>query len=414
MLKSKHSGWTWELKRTPFGGGGGWNPIAAITDPISSALGTDGGGGGLLGAVADIDPGPAIGDTLASIDPGPSIGSGLAELDKGVNQIPGGWYTVGALAAGGTGLYFAPEIMAAVGAEAGTAITTEVGQAAFFDALASGATGAEAVSAGLGAEAAISGGALTTEQLLGSGGFTPAPGSEASFIVDPTVTYTTGSTAVIPDAVTATPGADAILNSPTNIGNLTPPGTGNFGSIVPPLEGSGAIPGAGAITNSSGLTGALSAGTMVGDGTLGTTIGQTYMAAGPGQFAVDAFGYAIPAGASGIAGSVPSGLSASELLSNANRARNLAKLLTGSEAKIGKMPLAKDFSQYQSALAPANMQQFGGLYEFNKNPFTFQNPLANALSGKDKAPGMYDVSGTQGQTLNTKQQNQIYSSLLRS
>jgi hypothetical protein len=49
-------------------GGGGFNPISAITDPISSALGTDGGGGGVLGALADIDPGPAIGSGLAEVD----------------------------------------------------------------------------------------------------------------------------------------------------------------------------------------------------------------------------------------------------------------------------------------------------------------------------------------------------------
>jgi len=86
---------------------GGGNPIAAITDPISSALGTDGGGGGVLGALADIDPGPAI-------------GSGLAEVDKFVGrEIPGGWTTVGAAAALGTGLYFRPEIMAAFGGEVG-------------------------------------------------------------------------------------------------------------------------------------------------------------------------------------------------------------------------------------------------------------------------------------------------------
>jgi hypothetical protein len=152
MFKSKHSGWTWDLKRTPFGGG---NPLSGITDSISSALGTDGGDGGLLGGLADIDPGPAI-------------GSGLAELDKGVNQIPGGWYTVGGLAAGGTGLYFAPEIMAAIGAEAGATIATEAGQAAFFDALASGATGAEAVSAGLGVESLASGAAsYLSPELMG-------------------------------------------------------------------------------------------------------------------------------------------------------------------------------------------------------------------------------------------------------
>lgn len=94
-----------DKKIKPQGGGG--NPIAAITDPISSALGTDGGGGGVLGALADIDPGPAI-------------GSGLAEVDKFVGrEIPGGWTTVGAAAALGTGLYFRPEIMAAFGGEAG-------------------------------------------------------------------------------------------------------------------------------------------------------------------------------------------------------------------------------------------------------------------------------------------------------
>jgi hypothetical protein len=85
MLKSKHSGWTWECKRTPFGGGGGF--ISSITDPISSALGTDGGGGGVLGA-------------LASVDPGPAIGQGLASVDKAVgNTVPGGWGTLAAIAA---------------------------------------------------------------------------------------------------------------------------------------------------------------------------------------------------------------------------------------------------------------------------------------------------------------------------
>jgi len=116
MFKSKHSGWTWDLKRTPFGGGGGI--ISAITDPISSAIGTDGGGGGVLGGLAAIDPGPALGNAAAAIDPGPAIGAGLADVDKFVGrEIPGGWTTVGAAALAGTGLYFAPELMAALGAE---------------------------------------------------------------------------------------------------------------------------------------------------------------------------------------------------------------------------------------------------------------------------------------------------------
>ena len=83
---------------------GGGNPISAITDPISSALGTDGGGGGILGALADIDPGPAI-------------GSGLADVDKFVGrEIPGGWKTVGLAAAAAA----APYAIGAMGAGAGS------------------------------------------------------------------------------------------------------------------------------------------------------------------------------------------------------------------------------------------------------------------------------------------------------
>jgi hypothetical protein len=155
------------------------NPISAITDPISSVLGTDGGDGGILGALADIDPGPAI-------------GSGLAEVDKFVGrEIPGGWTTVGAAAAliaapyaapyltsagaagaagaggtaGGIGVggafvptagsaasFTLPSVAAAGTAAASAGIASEAGQAAFFEALATGATGAEAVSAGLAAE----------------------------------------------------------------------------------------------------------------------------------------------------------------------------------------------------------------------------------------------------------------------
>lgn len=167
MFKSKHSGWTWDLKRTPFGGGGG-GFISSITDPISSALGTSGGGGGALGALASVDPtklvGPATwgssgGDFLASIDPSHAISQGLTSVDKAVNQIPGGWYTVGGLAAGGTGLYFAPEIAAAAGIGEGTAITSAAGQQAFFDALAGGAASTEAINAGVAADALAAGAA---------------------------------------------------------------------------------------------------------------------------------------------------------------------------------------------------------------------------------------------------------------
>jgi hypothetical protein len=341
---NKHHGW-YDGKRTPFGGGGGWNPVSFITDPISEALGTDGGDGGLLGALADIDPGPAIGETLASVDPGPAIGSGLAEVDQFVNrEIPGGWVLPAALAAAyATGYIdpslFATEAAAAAGAEAGAgAIATEAGQAAFFNALATGASSAEAVSAGLAADAALSAGALTTEQLLSSGGFTPTPGSGASFVIDPSTTLGAGSY-VTPE-----------LMGPT------------YGEL--------------------GVTG-------VEGGLAGPTYGE--------------LGYTGLNNAEAIAAAdaASQSFSGADAIKNANRLRNIAKLLTGSESsKIfgQKMPTANQFSAYQQMAQPVQ-EQFGGYYQMNQNPFTFANPLAAALKGKDSTG--YDVSGTGGTSLKT-------------
>lgn len=353
FLKSKHSGWTHELKRTPFGGGGG----------LGNAFG--------------------LGDALASIDPGPAIGGGLASLDKAVNEIPGGWYTLGGLAAGGTAIAFAPEIAATLGVSEGAQITSAAGQQAFFDSLAAGSSGAQAVGAGLAVDSAVAAG--------GTG---------------------------LADAVTSTPGADAVLNAPNVTPSLAPAGSGSFGSITAPLEGSGAVSGAGATTlGGGGLTGALPAGVVVGDGTLGTTVGATYMATDAGTLATDMFGNAIPASSVGVGGFAPAeGLSLSDIATNAKRLQSIAKLLgTGASAVSGKAaPTAPQWAtQATSNLSQATPEQFGGLYQMNKNPFTFQNPISNALVNS-KQPNIYDVSGTQGTKLNTDQQNKIYSSLLRS
>lgn len=113
---------------------GGGNPVSAITDPISSAIGTDGGGGGVLGALADIDPGK-------------EIGKGLAEVDKFVGrEIPGGWTTV-ALAAGAAAAPYAIGAMGATGAGA-------AGGAAAADAAFVAADAASLAASGL-SEAAI-------------------------------------------------------------------------------------------------------------------------------------------------------------------------------------------------------------------------------------------------------------------
>ena len=164
MFKSKHSGWTWDLKRTPFGGGGG-GIVSAITDPISSAIGTDGSGGGALGA-------------LASIDPGPAIGSGLASVDKTVNDnIPGGWITVGALAAGGLALAYAPEVMALAASEG---VAPEVAATSLGIAPVDVATGATVPLSELGVSTGTGLDAASTLGFGGTGGAGSASGIAAT------------------------------------------------------------------------------------------------------------------------------------------------------------------------------------------------------------------------------------------
>jgi hypothetical protein len=284
MFKSKHSGWTYDLKRTPFGGGGSWSPA----DPFKGA-----------------------GDALASIDPGPAIGNGLAEVDKFVGrEVPGGWVLPAALAvAYATGYIdpslFATEAAATAGAEAGAgAIATEAGQTAFFDALATGASSTEAVNAGLAADAALTGG-------IGAG-------------------------------------TNAALQGPT------------YGEL--------------------GVTG-------VEGGMAGPTYGE--------------LGYTGLNNAEAIAAAdaaAQSGMSAKDVLSNANRLKNIAKLLTGSESSQifqGNVPNANQWAtQAAQNFAQATPEQFGGLYRMNQNPFSFGTQGQTVAS-----PGMYDVSGSMANAL---------------
>lgn len=120
---------------------GGGNPVSAITDPISSALGTDGGGGGILGAVEDV--GQAIGGAVEDV--GQSISGGLAEVDKFVNrELPGGWITPAAVAAAIAAPYAAPYL---AGETAAAATAAEAAAALEAAAIAEGATTAGMVAA---------------------------------------------------------------------------------------------------------------------------------------------------------------------------------------------------------------------------------------------------------------------------
>lgn len=387
MFKSKHFGWTFAGTRTPFGGGGSWTN--QVANDFSSVLGTSGSGGGIIGNTENIIQSAKNGNPLDVTSAilgtdGKGLGAlgALAQTDKSVSTlIPGGWATVALIAAtiasaGTASPALAAELGGEVAAEGALAAGSGAAAASSADAAFMAADAANLAANGYDAATIAqnlqAGYGITAEQAAQLG--SASASAYATSGVAPTGFET--NVPLSPTPTTPTPGADAVLNSPTQISNLTPPGAGNFGTITPPLEGSGAIPGAGALTNASGLTGAMPAGVMVGDGTLGTTIGQSYMAAAPGQFALDASGAAIPAGASGIAGTVPSsGLSASDVLTNANRARNLSKLLSQGAGS----GLSNSLGQLAQGVNPQG-QALGAAVRGNQNPFAFtaQQPIQNA------------------------------------
>jgi hypothetical protein len=334
MFKSKHSGWTWDLKRTPFGGGGGsWNPA----DPFRGA-----------------------GDALASIDPGPAIGQGLSEVDKFVGrEIPGGWTTLGAAALAGTGLYFAPEIMASLAAEgiAGSEATFLAADAANLAANGlSEAAIAQNLAAGYGlsaeAAAAAAAAAAGTVGEFGAGAVSQALPYSETFDA-----YNLAQQGLSSEAITQ---------------NLVGSGVNEFlAADMASMASSGLSPEA-----------------------IAQNLAYSYSPtelAGTGIESMQA----------------QSGLSAKDALTNANRAKNIAKLLNqdGSQAgrniSVKNIPTAQEWMQnaQQVALNQPAQEQFGGLYQMNKNPFTFSNPLASALKGGTSG---LDVSGSGGTTLQSQ------------
>jgi hypothetical protein len=333
MFKSKHSGWTWDLKRTPFGGGGG-GFISSITDPISSALGTDGGGGGLLGELANVDK---------------FVG----------NEIPGGWVTVGALTAGGLALAYAPEVMAF--AEA-AGITPEAAAVATGTAPIDVATGATVPLSELGTAGGtgLTGGAGGSTGLL-AGGTTSElaiPGG-AAIAVDPAIAAATGA---------------GIGGTGAAVGG----GLGTVGALNAALPAAGSVGGAGA-----GLSAELAPGTIMGTGaTGGGAIGSTYAAGANGLPATDFFGNYIPASSTGIGG-LPSGsTSLADALNNVNDVRkgvntanSLSKLLSQGAAS----GLSNSLGQLAQGANPQG-QALSAVVRGNQNPFTYapQQSIQNA------------------------------------
>jgi len=399
LFKSKHSGWTWDLKRTPFGGG---NPISGVTDAISNAIGTSGNGGLVSGISNLIEQGAEkVGDTAVG-------------LDKAVNKLtPMGWALPAAIVAayftGGGSLAAegAAEAGSAAALEAGaSSAATAAGEAAFSEAVAAGATEAAATEAANAAAAEAAAGYTSAATEAGASQFTPEMIQYANASSDPigTLTKLQGLTPEEFSSVTQYIGGPATADSFTAGGDLS-----QLMQSYPDLSQTqledilrinyGTDPMLSADAANLAKSG-YDAATI--DQVLGYSYSPTELAGtGINSSALDA----------------ASSSSLSDTLKNINRARQLAKLLNQTPGQVNyKIPSSQDWLKNAQTVAlnqPAQ-QQFGGLYQMNKSPFTFQNPTAALLAGGNKTPAGLDVSGQQGTTLNTQQQNQIYSSLLRS
>ena len=334
MFKSKHCGWTWELRRTPFGGG---NPL----DSVSNALGTDGSGGGALGA-------------LASIDPGPAIGSGLASADKFMtNLTPYGWALPAALVAayftGGGSLAAegAAEAGAATAGEAAaTSAATEAGTAAYSEAIAAGASETEATAA-------------------------------ANAAAESSLASTTGTA-----AETGYGGASSVGNLQPAVSGEIGAGTssGTFGSLNPGLPAAGSTGGAGS------LSAQLAPGTVMGTGAAGGgAIGSTYAAGANGLPATDFFGNYIPASSINTGG-VPNTVTGTSITSDTLNTLNNVKKGTDAANKLSQLLNQGAASGLSSSLGKlaagqnASPEALPNLVRGNQNPFTYtqQQPIQNA------------------------------------
>lgn len=210
---------------------------------------------------------------------------------------------------------------------------------------------------------------LSTTELLSTGGFTPVNG--ASFTIDPLAAYTTGAAATEASPFTTTELLNTSGFTPTESGGFTiDPNvaytTGNP-SIIGDQPGDYPMPGK--------------------DGTASQWKPSNI---NPNDV-TKLLDYNASINSTGV----------SDVLSAANKARQiygagstLAKLLSGTQSSQKTTQPSNAFNLSQLASLLGNQQvsvpqaQFGGLYQTNKNPFTF-----TSAGQTTAAPGTYDVSG---------------------
>ena len=372
MFKSKHCGWTWELKRTPFGGGGSWTN--QVLNDISSVAGTDGSGGGIIGNTQNIIDSASSGNPLDVTSAilgtdGSGLGAlgALAQVDNSVHTlIPGGWATVAAIAATIASAGAASETLAATtGGEAAAGTTAAAaggGAAAGSDAAFMAYDASNLAAQGLSQEA-------IAQNLATSYGISAADAQSLAAASADAYATSGAAPAGFESAPppTSTPGADQILTQPDVNVNLGATNGGTVNSLNPALPAAGAPSG-----TSVGMSGQLAPGTVLGNGLQGGgAIGSSYAAGANGMPATDFFGNYVPASSINTGG-VPNTIAGT---TGTTTNTDLLKLLkqgagSGLSSSLGKLAAGQNASA--SALP--------SLVRGNQNPFTYtaQQPIQNA------------------------------------
>ena len=371
MFKSKHCGWTWELRRTPFGGGGSWTN--QVSNDISGVLGTNGSGGGIIGNTQNIINSASSGNPLDVTSAilgtdGKGLGAlgALAQVDNSVHTlIPGGWATVAALAATIASAGAASETLAATtGGEvaAGTTAAAGGGAAASSDAAFMAYDASNLAAQGLSQEA-------IAQNLATSYGISAADAQSLAAASADAYATSGAAPAGFESAPppTSTPGADQILTQPDVNVNLGATNGGTVNSLNPALPAAGAPSG-----TSVGMSGQLAPGTVLGNGLQGGgVIGTSYAAGANGMPATDFFGNYIPASSINTGG-VPNTIAGT---TGTTTNTDLLKLLkqgagSGLSSSLGKLAAG----QNASASALPN------LVRGNQSPFAYtaQQPIRDA------------------------------------
>lgn len=346
--------------------------VNQVANDISSVVGTDGSGGGIIGNTQNIINSASSGNPLDVTSAilgtdGKGLGAlgALAQVDNSVHTlIPGGWATVAAIAATIATAGGASETLAATtGGEAAAGTAAAGGSAAAgsdaafmaYDAsnLAAQGLSQEAIAQNLATSYGISAADAQSLAAASADAYATSGAAPAGFESAP--------------PPTATPGADQVLNQPNVNVNLGATNNGTVGSLNPALPSAGAPSG-----TSVGMSGQLAPGTVLGNGLEGGgVIGSSYAAGANGMPATDFFGNYVPASSINTGG-VPNTITGT---TGTTTNTDLLKLLkqgagSGLSSSLGQLAAG----QNASASALPN------LVRGNQSPFSYtaQQPIQNA------------------------------------